>query len=369
VIKLQHRPLISVSIPSYNVGQYIEKALQSVLSQTYDHLEIIVVNDGSTDNTAEKVQQFTDPRIRLISHPQNRGLSAAHNTAIDHARGEFYAVLDPDDLSLPDRLECQVNHMLKYPKLGVLGGGVTLFGEVHQTIDTPSILPPMDHDHFFAQLILNAAFNHPTLMFRKSVLEQVRDPEAGFYYDPEFKSAPDYNLMVRVMKKSLGENLPKVLTLWQKRQKSNSKHPLNRTLSLKVQQSLLEEMGYPLTEAELNLHQKIAFFMDEELLSSPDSAFFQSVNQWFRQLSKVNRQSRYFKPHALENVLWMRWVLLCKTFKSPQWQYHAFLKPPCRFHVDQPSSWQYLSTKIRGRKEILKPEYIQKYQLPLTPVH
>ena len=101
---------VSVIIPSYNSGKFLDEAVQSVVSQTYQNLEIIVVNDGSDDCTEEVAQkwQVADRRIKYIKHSRNQGLSAARNTGIKNAIGEYIAFLDADDVWLPKKIEIQI---------------------------------------------------------------------------------------------------------------------------------------------------------------------------------------------------------------------------------------------------------------------
>lgn len=104
----EKNPTVSVIIPTYNRAHLVGRAIRSVLNQTYQDFEIIVVDDGSTDNTEEVVKSFNDPRIRYIRHEKNRGGSAARNTGIRATYGEFIAFLDSDDEWLPEKLEKQV---------------------------------------------------------------------------------------------------------------------------------------------------------------------------------------------------------------------------------------------------------------------
>lgn len=104
-------PTVSVIIPTYNRAHLVGRAIRSVLNQTYQDFEIIVVDDGSTDKTEEVVKSFNDPRIRYIRHEQNRGGSAARNTGIRTARGGVIAFLDSDDEWLPEKLAKQVQKM------------------------------------------------------------------------------------------------------------------------------------------------------------------------------------------------------------------------------------------------------------------
>ena len=101
----EQNPLVSVVIPTYNRANLLKRAIQSVINQTYKNLEIIIVDDGSTDRTKDIVKTFSDSRIQYIRHPENRGTSAARNTGIKNSKGNFIALLDHDDEYLPERIE------------------------------------------------------------------------------------------------------------------------------------------------------------------------------------------------------------------------------------------------------------------------
>ena len=107
---------VSVVIPSYNSSSYINKAIESVLNQTYGNLEVIVADDASTDDTCTVVQKITDPRVKLIRRKENGGAAAARNSAIDAATGRYIAFLDSDDYWLPDKLSVQICNMQEQTK-------------------------------------------------------------------------------------------------------------------------------------------------------------------------------------------------------------------------------------------------------------
>lgn len=106
--------LVSVMMPAYNAEQYIQQAIESLLAQSYSDWELIIVNDGSTDRTAEITSKFNDPRIRVI-HQANSGEATARNTALKQMQGEFTAFLDADDIFLPHHLEVMVKHLQTHP--------------------------------------------------------------------------------------------------------------------------------------------------------------------------------------------------------------------------------------------------------------
>ena len=117
------KPKVSVVIPAYNQASFLSEAIQSVLDQTYTNFELIVVNDASLDNTTEIVKNFYDPRVKLIAHDKNKGLPAARNTGMRAASGDLIALLDSDDLFLPEKLQSHVNFLSRYSDIGVSYNG------------------------------------------------------------------------------------------------------------------------------------------------------------------------------------------------------------------------------------------------------
>ncbi len=111
-------PLVSVIIPVFNTEKYVAEAIESILRQTYEPIEIVCINNGSTDGSLEILKSFGD-RIVLIDSKENLGISGGRNKGIEIAQGEFLAFLDADDLSEPERIEVQVRHLQEHPELAI----------------------------------------------------------------------------------------------------------------------------------------------------------------------------------------------------------------------------------------------------------
>ena len=111
-------PLVSIVIPAYNQADFVGEAIQSVLDQTYQNFEVLVVNDASQDNTHELVNQFDDPRVRQIHHPQNRGLPASRNSGMRASVGEYIALLDADDYFQHEKLAIHVDFLERKTEVG-----------------------------------------------------------------------------------------------------------------------------------------------------------------------------------------------------------------------------------------------------------
>ena len=110
---MNNRPLVSIVVPVYNVENYVSKCIQSIFRQTFKNYELIVVNDGSTDNSLSKLQKFSDNRLKIINQ-KNKGLSGARNTGIKRAIGKYITFIDSDDWISEDYLEVMVSYARKY---------------------------------------------------------------------------------------------------------------------------------------------------------------------------------------------------------------------------------------------------------------
>ena len=113
------QPKVSVVIPAYNQARFLGEAIRSVLNQSYENIEVLVVNDASPDDTSQVVRNFNDPRVNLITHEENQGLPAARNTGICAASGDLIALLDADDYFHPEKLQSHVNSLVRNPEVGV----------------------------------------------------------------------------------------------------------------------------------------------------------------------------------------------------------------------------------------------------------
>ena len=120
----QDSPKVSVIIATYNRAELLPRAVNSVLAQTYERYEVIIVDDCSPDNTQEAIRRFANPRIRAVRHETNRGAAAARNTGIAQARGEYIAFLDDDDECTPNRLADQVSVLDSRPDVGMVYGWI-----------------------------------------------------------------------------------------------------------------------------------------------------------------------------------------------------------------------------------------------------
>ena len=201
-MKVKSIPVVSVVIPMYNVDKYIEQSINSVLKQTYHHFELILVDDGSTDNTLHRVNEFDDPRIRVINQA-NRGLSGARNTGIDAARGGYVALLDADDYWAPTKLAKHIKHLNANPKVGISYCPSLFISEEGDLLGVGQFpkLKNISKQHVFCR---NPIGNGSSPVIRRSLLSEVaffgvkRDKYRRMYFDESLKQSEDIELWTRI---------------------------------------------------------------------------------------------------------------------------------------------------------------------------
>lgn len=217
-------PVVSVIIPCYNRDAYIKKTINSVIVQTYPHIEILCVDDGSTDRTREILETYKD-KIQILEHPErkNKGQSAAINLGLKYSHGEYIAILDSDDLFFPEKIEKQVSFLAKHKEFGLVysdGYNINAAGEILYNIF------PENHieDNSPVRMLMECHFNLPSnSLVRKSVFDK-----AGFF-DESMRSAQDHDMAIRIMEITQAAYLNMPLWCYRRHSESQSgKHALRR---------------------------------------------------------------------------------------------------------------------------------------------
>jgi glycosyltransferase involved in cell wall biosynthesis len=201
-------PLISAVIPTYNYGRFVSRAIESVLDQTWQNLECIVVDDGSTDDTQQVLQRFAG-RI-IIVRQENRGLAAARNAGIRAASGSFIALLDADDRWHPSKIDVQADMMRRQPHLGAVGCGrlhLSADGAVLEEI--PGIQQQLPRESVLRGIALRRFWiggSGSGAMIRRSVFDAVG------LFDTDLTAAEDWDMWLRIAAAFEIDNVPEILT-------------------------------------------------------------------------------------------------------------------------------------------------------------
>jgi glycosyltransferase involved in cell wall biosynthesis len=186
--------MISVVLPVYNAEKHLKEAIESILTQTYKIFELIIINDGSTDNSLAIIKKYEklDKRIIIINR-KNKGLIVSLNDGLKKAKGKYIARMDADDISLPQRFEEQI-YLMENEGLDICGGHYLLINDDGETNGLN--LTPISHNMCFLSLVSKVPFAHPTVMIRKEFLEH----NCLLYGQTEFRIAEDLDLWMRMIK-------------------------------------------------------------------------------------------------------------------------------------------------------------------------
>ena len=242
--------LVSVIIPCYNAELYVEQAVLSIMNQTYNKLEIIVINDASTDNTGEILKRLAslDERIMYIENRENIKLVDRLNKGISLASGEFIARMDADDISMPLRIERQVEFLLSNPSVGVVGTNALLIKE--NNVGKLFSKPLLDKE-IKLELFINSPFIHPSVMMNRSLLDKVGGYSSNYY------QVEDFALWVEMSVLTNFANLSEPLICYRIVENSETRvSQSNRNLKHKylklVYKRLFEIEGIDIDEVQLN---------------------------------------------------------------------------------------------------------------------
>ena len=198
-------PIISVVMSVYNGDKYLREAIESILNQTFNNFEFIIVNDGSEDGSLDIIKSYNDSRIVVVDQ-ENTGLAIALNNGIQIAKGRYIARMDADDISDINRLEIQYNFLESNPEIGIVGTWITFIDDNGNEIGKKK--EPISPNEINNKILTYGCFNHGTVMFRRDVFFK-----AGKYSDeyPENPPTEDFALWNRILRISSGANIPQYL--------------------------------------------------------------------------------------------------------------------------------------------------------------
>jgi len=233
-------PLVSVIMPAYNAAEYIKEAVVSILDQSLGDLELIIVDDGSTDDTWEIMEKLagSDNRITILRNDKNRNICYTLNKAIDAARGKYIARMDSDDWSYSDRLQKQFTYLESHEGAVIVGGSIEVCDREMNVLNTRSY--ELEDVKIRGKLLRYSQFAHPCVMYSS---EAVR--EAG-KYDETLFDAEDYDLYFRLGNIGAFGNLPDTVLKLRTHPQSISYKKITRQawLTLKIKLKAIFVYGY-----------------------------------------------------------------------------------------------------------------------------
>ena len=293
------RPIVSVLLAVHNGEQHLARAVESILKQTFDDLELIIINDCSTDKTAEIINSFNDDRIRILENKSNLGLASSLNRGWGAARGKYIARMDADDISMPKRLEYQVKFMEKNPDVTICGTRVKTVGfhggEVWHF--------PLEHEHIRAHFLFHNAMSHPSVLIRRDDLAAEE-----MIYEEGRQRVEDYELWVRLSRKFRLHNLEKILLLYRVYDTATlKKHKAVVSVGNQIRRALLEELGIDMDDRTMHLHEQIVF-----RTFAPSIELLEESRRWLELILEKNREKAIYDQLYLEHEVARHWYRTCK---------------------------------------------------------
>jgi glycosyltransferase involved in cell wall biosynthesis len=218
-------PLVSAVIPAYNYGVFIMDAVESVLAQTYENIEIIVVDDGSTDNTGELLKPYEEAgKLRYI-YQKNAGNASARNLGITSATGEFIAFLDADDIWLENKIERQMSFLDEHPEHSAVFCDEFFFRDGEEPVKAPPKI--LENEDFFEKFLLTCYTTPSSLLIRRSAFELTG------LFNTKLVYCEDWDLMIRITKHVRVGYLPEYLLMKREHNSSMSAKYLHRAFNYK----------------------------------------------------------------------------------------------------------------------------------------
>lgn len=284
-------PTITVFMAVYNTASYLSEAIESILSQTFSDFELLIINDGSTDNSEDILKKYTDPRIRVLNNETNRGLYFTRWRGVQEAKGAFFAILDSDDIAMPERLAVQYEYMTHNPDVAMCGTGTVLINSKGEVTEESSHLPGDQN----VLMVFQNVLTNSSVMMRTEIVRKL-----GSYreYDP----AEDYDLALRIAEKFRIANLDEVLVKYRIHETNtsyNNTEKLFRSL-IGIVADMHARLGIPKNEKLIKAHSSY-FTGNESGLTVSD------YYKLFTGLKAANERLKIYNSEELAKLLFKKW--------------------------------------------------------------
>lgn len=310
-------PEISVIMPVYNAEEYLSMAINSIINQTCQDWELVIINDGSSDSSEKIILSYSDERIKYFRNEQNLGLINTLNRAIDLCTGNYIARMDADDISESNRFDLLLKFMNTHTDYAMCGSNALVIDK--NNVVTGKILNFSSNELLQINLLFSVPFVHPSVMFRTEVLKANR-------YSSEYQHAEDYELWCRISDQYKVANISNLLLKyrWHDSNVSVLHAEKQQILKDEIICRQLNKIGLFPTREDLFLH-KITYDQYRFNEKSPKINFtdYDGLDKWFSKIVRANALCHKYNQQELIAFLWTRWIVLCISQK----QYSKIFKP------------------------------------------
>lgn len=305
-------PKVSVIIPVYNREKYIGEAINSVLAQSFTNFELLLIDDGSTDDSVEIMRSYADPRVRLVCNEHNLGIPKTRNKGNQLARGEYIAILDSDDTAVPDRLAKQVAFLDRYKDYALVGSWAALIDEEGRSLKKGK-RRFVSSGEVKSQLLFRCCLPHSSVMARTAIMQ-------AYGYREQYVLCSDFDLFVRLARKYKLGRLPEPLV----RQRvhagriTRERVQLTKDKDLEVVSAQLLELGVEFTMADLERHLLLSFMKKFQFI--PDRQYLMWAEAWLLKLREANQRASCYPVRPFARVTGEVWLKVSRrVFPSMGW--------------------------------------------------
>jgi glycosyltransferase involved in cell wall biosynthesis len=307
--------MVTVLMPVYNAEKYVAEAIESILNQTFQDFEFLIINDGSTDSSVEIIQSYRDPRIRLLNLEQNVGLVKALNIGLSEIHSEYIVRTDADDISLPNRIETQLNFMQQNGAIGVCGSWFDTINETGIRKDGVRYLP--SDEEIRLKHLYQIHLSHGTAIFRNAMLK-----ENSIFYSSFFDHAEDYDIFDRIGTVSQLANIQQVLYVVRLHDSNVSKTfgHVQRDNSLGVKRRIFKRLGVgDISDSDIHIYQELQH-QNYRLLAERQNEVMHILSRLFT----ANAETGMFHHDFFRKHLSTLWFHYCNSVaNSNSWTtYH-----------------------------------------------
>lgn len=297
-------PKVTVFIPVYNREHHVAAAVESILAQSFGDFELLVVDDGSTDASCDRVRAYADRRIRLVSNDANLGIPKTRNRGLTLARGEYIALLDSDDWAYPRRLERQVRFLDAHPDYAAVGAWAAWMDERGRPLAKRTRRPAAANDLRARCLFWNCLINTSS-MGRTAIMR-------AFGYRERFVVCQDFDLWVRISAEHKLGNLPETLVRRRRHERRVSREapPLMKEKTLEIIHGQLLDLGLNPSAGDLDRH--FALPRMRKLNITADAACIDWAEEWLQALREANQRTRRYPEPAFSRMLGSVWLRVCR---------------------------------------------------------
>ncbi len=284
---------ISVLMAVYNCDRYLREAIDSILDQTWSDFEFIIVNDGSTDSSLQILKEYSDPRIKVVTYEENMGVAYARNVGLEQCTSEFVALMDADDIALPDRLKLEYEYLMEHSEIDGVYAKFRNLDVDGRLLEREQPMAYYNYKYVKAVMIFENTIANLTAMFRRRIVEEYQ-----LRYDETCKIGSDYRFWIEYLRYGKIVGLDKVVCYYRLCHHSlynNSPRDVKKESMQQMIEYNLNRMGFRFLPEEENILLKI-FNIDGKIDSGEE------ISLLYRALLSMARQAKEMQLEFAEEV-------------------------------------------------------------------